>query len=343
MNSKKTRDFLKKKNIEFSFKRYGIDALGAMALGLFASLIIGLILKQFGELLKISFLVELYDVAQTMMGPAIGVAIAFGLKSPPLVIFSSTITGAAGAQLGGPVGAFIAAVIGAEFGKLVAGETKVDIVIVPAVTIVMGALAAKFVGPGVAYFMEQFGELINKATYLKPIPMGIAVSVLMGLALTAPISSAAIAIMLGISGLAGGAATVGCCAQMIGFAAASYKENGIGGFIAQGLGTSMLQIPNIMKKPIIWLPPTITSAIVGPLATTIFKMENIPAGAGMGTSGLVGQFGSWEAMKDTIGISEFLFKTGLLHFVLPAVLTIVISELMRKAGWIKDGDMKLEL
>ncbi|MDD3840800.1 MAG: PTS sugar transporter subunit IIC [Clostridia bacterium] len=343
MNSKKTSDFLKKKNIEFSFKRYGIDALGAMALGLFASLIIGLILKQFGELLKISFLVELYDVAQTMMGPAIGVAIAFGLKSPPLVIFSSTITGAAGAQLGGPVGAFIAAVIGAEFGKLVAGETKVDIVIVPAVTIVMGALAAKFVGPGVAYFMEQFGELINKATYLKPIPMGIAVSVLMGLALTAPISSAAIAIMLGISGLAGGAATVGCCAQMIGFAAASYKENGIGGFIAQGLGTSMLQIPNIMKKPIIWLPPTITSAIVGPLATTIFKMENIPAGAGMGTSGLVGQFGSWEAMKDTIGISEFLFKTGLLHFVLPAVLTIVISELMRKAGWIKDGDMKLEL
>lgn len=331
--------FLKRKNIEFSLRRYGIEALGAMALGLFSSLIVGLILKVLGEKLGLNFLVEYGKEAMAMMGPAIGVAVAYDLKAPPLVLFASTVTGMAGARLGGPAGCFVAAVIGAEFGKLVSKETKVDIIVTPVVTIVTGVATGIFIGPGINSFMVALGAMIMKATELQPIPMGILVSVIMGMVLTAPISSAALAIMLKLGGLAAGAATVGCATQMVGFAVASYRENGWGGLISQGLGTSMLQVPNIVKNPLIWVPPTLASAILGPLATTILPMQNVPAGAGMGTSGLVGQFGTIEAMGAT---GDVFFKIALLHFILPAILTLLISEYMRKKGWIKFGDMKLD-
>jgi len=330
--------FLKKKDIEISLQRYGIDALGAMAQGLFSSLIVGLILKVLGQKLGIQMLVDFGLAAMKMMGPAIGVAVAHGLKAPLLVLFPSVVTGMAGAELGGPAGAFVAAVIGTEMGKLVSKETKLDIIVTPAVTISAGVIAAKFIGPGIDAFMKGLGQIIMRATELHPIPMGILVAVMMGMILTLPISSAALAIMLQLSGLAAGASTVGCSAQMIGFAVASFRENGWGGFFSQGLGTSMLQIPNIVKNPLIWLPPIITSAILGPISTTIFKMENVPEGAGMGTSGLVGQFGTIEAMG-TAAIPKIL----LLHFIAPAILTLIFSELMRRVKLIKPGDMKLDI
>ena len=333
------QSFLQRKNIVFSLHRYGIEALGAMALGLFSSLIVGLILKVIGDKTGIKLLTDYGLQAMAMMGPAIGVAVAFGLKAPPLVLFASTITGMAGAKLGGPAGCFVAAVIGAEFGKLVSKETKVDIIITPMVTIITGVATGVFIGPTINSMMVALGALIMKATELQPIPMGILVSVLMGLILTAPISSAAVAMMLKLGGLAAGAATVGCAAQMVGFAVASYRENGWGGLVSQGLGTSMLQVPNIVRNPRILIPPTLAGAILGPIATTIWPMTNIPAGAGMGTSGLVGQFGTFEAMGMTGGV---IFKVVMLHFILPAILTILISEYMRKTGWIKYGDMKLD-
>lgn len=333
------QSFLQRKNIVFSLHRYGIEALGAMALGLFSSLIVGLILKVIGDKTGIKLLTDYGLQAMAMMGPAIGVAVAFGLKAPPLVLFASTITGMAGAKLGGPAGCFVAAVIGAEFGKLVSKETKVDIIITPMVTIITGVATGVFIGPTINSMMVALGALIMKATELQPIPMGILVSVLMGLILTAPISSAAVAMMLKLGGLAAGAATVGCAAQMVGFAVASYRENGWGGLVSQGLGTSMLQVPNIVRNPRILIPPTLAGAILGPVATTIWPMTNIPAGAGMGTSGLVGQFGTFEAMGMTGGV---MFKVVMLHFILPAILTILISEYMRKTGWIKYGDMKLD-
>jgi len=337
----KVKSVLKK-----GFKRYGLDALGAMALGLFSSLIIGLILSQLSAIPGLAFLKEFADVVSAkspVVGSAIGVAVAWGLKVKPLAIFSSAITGAFGYNLGGPVGSFVAAVFGAEFGNLVAGKTRVDIVVIPSVTIIVGGLMGKFVGPVVSAIMTSIGNFINVATTLMPIPMGILVSTTMGMVLTAPISSAALAIALNMSGLAAGAATVGCSTQMIGFAVASYRENKIGGLIAQGLGTSMLQVPNILKKPQIWIPPTLASAILGPLATTIFAMENNPMGAGMGTSGLVGQFGTWAVMISTHSPLILLGKILLLHFILPALLTLLISEFMRKKGWIQYGDMKLDL
>lgn len=331
--------FLKRKNIVFSVKRYGVDALGAMALGLFSSLIVGLILKVIGQQTGLPLLVDFGKQAMAMMGPAIGVAVAFGLGAPPLVLFSSTITGMAGAAVGGPVGAFVAAVIGAEFGKIVSKETKLDIIITPAVTILAGVAAGTFIGPSLAQFMMWLGAVIMSATLLAPIPMGILVAVLMGIILTLPISSAALAMMLVLGGPAAGAATVGCATQMVGFAVASYRENGWGGLVSQGLGTSMLQVPNIIRNPLIWVPAILVSAILGPLATTILPMSNIPAGAGMGTSGLVGQFGTIEAMGMSTNV---LIKIVLLHFILPAILTLGISEFMRKKGWIKFGDMKLD-
>jgi hypothetical protein len=337
--------FLKRKNIEFTVQRYFIDALSYMALGLFSSLIIGTILNTIGGKLGITFFTDtIWPIAQAMTGPAIAVAVSYGLQAPPLVIFASVLTGAAGAELGGPVGAFLAAVFGAEFGKLVYKETKIDIIVTPAVTIIVGVLVGQFVGPAVAAFMTGFGNMIMYATQLQPIPMGIIISVLVGMALTLPISSAAIAIMLGLGGLAAGAATVGCSAQMIGFAVMSYRENGMGGLLAQGLGTSMLQVPNIVKNPRIWIPPTLTAAILGPISTYLFKMENIPIGAGMGTSGFVGQFGTITAME-TIGrggLSMYL-NILLLHFILPAIFTLLIAKFMRKKGWIKEGDLKLDL
>ncbi|MBO8171338.1 MAG: PTS sugar transporter subunit IIC [Bacillaceae bacterium] len=332
--------FLKRKNIEISVERYLITALSYMAYGLFGSLIIGLIMKVVGEHVPpLAWLVETGKLAMSLMGPAIGAAVAFGLQSPPLVIFASVITGAAGAELGGPAGSFIAAVLGAEFGKMISKETKLDIILTPLVTIVIGVLAAQFIGPYIDRGMKGFGELVMWATELRPVLMGILVATLMGLALTAPISSAAIAIMMGLEGIAAGAATVGCAAQMIGFAVISYQENGFGGVLAQGLGTSMLQIPNIVKNPAVLLPPTLSGAILGPLATTWFAMSNVPSGAGMGTSGLVGQFGTIEAMGTSSGV---FWAIILLHFILPALLSLLISEVMRKTGLIKPGDLKLE-
>lgn len=346
MNS--IRNFLKRKDIAFTAKRYFNDALSAMALGLFSSLLIGLIIKTLGEQTVVlfgenqisAFLMESGGIAMGLMGPAIGAAVAFGLKAPPLVLFASVITGGMGATLGGPAGAFIAAAIGAEFGKAVSKETKVDIIVTPAITIIIGALAAKIIGPVVAALMTGLGAIIMNATELQPFLMGIIVSVIVGLVLTAPISSAALCMMLGLGGIAAGAATVGCCAQMIGFAVISFKENGVGGLFAQGIGTSMLQVPNIIRNPWILVPPTLAAAIIGPISTVIFKMTNIPAGAGMGTSGLVGQIGTFTSMGFSVAV---LMKVLLLHILLPVVLSLIINYGMKKWGKIKDGDYKLEV
>ncbi len=333
------KEFLRRKDIEFSLKRYGIDALGAMALGLFSSLIVGLIIREAGAKLGIEILVNIGSKAMGAVGPAIGVAVAYGLKAPPLVLFAAAACGVAGNEAGGPAGAFIAACIGAEFGKAVSKETKVDIIVTPIVTIVTGIAAGLFAGPYIQYVMSALGKFIMVATEMHPIPMGVLISVIVGMVLTLPISSAALCVMLELGGIAAGAACAGCCAQMVGFAVASYKENKMGGLISQGLGTSMLQVPNIVKNPKIWIPPTLASAITGPLATTVFKMENIPSGAGMGTSGLVGQFGALTAMGYT---ADVFLKIAFIHFILPAVLTIVFSEFMRRKNWIKPGDMRLE-
>lgn len=339
---------------KFSFREYITQAFNGMALGLFSSLIIGLILKQIGDYTHMEGLSLFGKTAQFLMGPAIGAGVAFSVKAPPLGILASIVTGAIGAgtfvpgaegifavKIGEPVGAFVAALAGAEFSKRIFGKTKVDIVLVPAGTILLGGLAGVFIGPVMAYVMKGLGEVINRATELQPIPMGIILSVLMGMILTLPISSAALAISLGLSGLAAGASVTGCAAQMVGFAVASFRENGIGGLIAQGLGTSMLQMPNIIRNPKIWIPPVVTSAILGPVATYVLKMENNSIGAGMGTSGLVGQFGTIAAMAGKEPMALIIGKIILLHFILPGVLTWMISEYMRKKGWIQDGDMKL--
>lgn len=329
-------------------QEYIVRVLNGMALGLFASLIIGLILKQVGSKLGINLLVQFGQVSQYIMGPAIGAGVAYSIGTSPLGIIASAITGAIGAgtvnfvdgvamlSIGEPVGALVASLIGAEFSKLIQGRTKIDIVIVPAGTIIIGGLVGNYIAPLIAQMMLLLGNFINIATELKPIPMGLLLSVVMGIILTLPISSAALAISLGLSGLAAGAATVGCACQMIGFAVASYRENKIEGLIAQGLGTSMLQISNIVKNPKIWIPSIISSAILGPISTVLFKMENNKVGAGMGTSGLVGQFGTLEVMgnKGILGII-------ILHFILPAVISFIISEYMRKKGLIKFGDMKI--
>lgn len=344
----KAKGFLDRKDIRFTVKRYVNDALSAMAVGLFSSLIIGLILKTlgeqtvnlFGENMISLFLVEIGMAAMGMMGAAIGAAVAFGLKAPPLVIFASIITGGLGGTFGGPAGAFVAAAFGAEFGKAVSKETKVDIIVTPALTLIAGAIAAKTVGPLVSALMTGLGAVIMRATDLQPFLMGIVVSVIMGLVLTAPISSAALAIMLGLTGLAGGAATAGCSAQMIGFAVISYRENGVGGLFAQGLGTSMLQISNIVNNWWILVPPTVAAAITGPIATVVFHMTNVPAGSGMGTSGLVGQIGTFTSM----GFQPSVFLAVLLvHFLLPAILALIVDRILKKAGKIKIGDYRLEL
>lgn len=342
------KEFLKRKDIEFSAKRYFNDALSAMALGLFSSLLIGLIIKTLGEQTTnliganpvSAFLMETGGIAMGLMGPAIGVAVAWGLKAPPLVLFSSVVTGSMGAALGGPAGAFLAAAIGAEFGKAISKETKVDILVTPATTLIAGMISAKVFGPAIGALMTGLGKVIMAATELQPFLFGIIVAVVVGLVLTAPISSAALCIMLDLSGLAAGAATVGCAAQMIGFAVVSYKENGIGGLVAQGLGTSMLQVSNIIRNPWILLPPTLAGAIIGPLATVVFKMTNIPVGAGMGTSGLVGQIGTFTSMGFSLPV---LMKVLLLHIALPALLSILIYIPLKKAGKIKEGDYKLNL
>ncbi len=334
------RTFFKKKEVEVSFKRYGIDALSFMALGLFSTLIIGLIIKEIGAKLSIEELVTIGTYAIKTTGPAIGIAIAYALKAPPLVLFSSAVVGLAGNELGGPAGAYIATIIGAELGKLISKETIIDIIVTPMVTIIVGVISAMLIGIPINNFMNWLGSIIMWATELLPFLMGTIVSVIMGITLTLPISSAALSIMLGLSGITAGAAAAGCSAQMVGFAVASYRENKINGLLSQGFGTSMLQMANITRKPVIWLPPILASAITGPLSTVVFKMENIATGAGMGTAGLVGQFGALSAMGYTL---ETYIKIALVHFILPAILTLLFSEIMRKKGIIKFGDMKLNL
>jgi len=339
--------WLKRKGISLSARDYFITALSYMALGLFSSLIIGLIIKTAGEQIFINFSPQVADALMEMgefamdtkiMGGAIGVAIAYGLKAPPLVLFSALFAGAFGAELGGPAGSYVTALLATEFGKIFYGMTRVDIIVAPLMTIGAGFLTGIFIGPPIQTMMAWFGETINWSTTQHPFVMGILVSVLMGWALTAPISSAAIAIMLSLDGLAAGAATIGCAAQMIGFATISYRENGFGGFLAQGIGTSMLQVPNIIKNPLILIPPTIAGAVLAPFATVWLKMTSNMAGAGMGTSGFVGQIMTFE----TMGFSMSLFWSVLiLHIIAPAIISLLIAQWFRMKGWIKTGDLKI--
>lgn len=334
------RSFLERKNIHITAKTYLIDAMGAMAFGLFASLLIGTIFGTLGERTGIELFSTISEYAKGATGAALGVSIAYALNAPQLVLFSAATVGIAGNALGGPVGALVATIVAAELGKLVSKETRVDILVTPGVTIISGVLIAQFVGPGVSAFMTGLGNLVMTATEMQPLFMGILVSALIGIALTLPISSAAICMMLGLSGLAGGAATAGCCAQMIGFAVMSYRENGMGGLLAQGLGTSMLQMGNIVKNPRIWIAPTLTSMITGPIATMVFRLENIPEGSGMGTCGLVGPIGILTAMD---GGPRMWLGILLVCFLLPALFTYLFGELFRKLGWIREGDLKLEM
>jgi uncharacterized membrane protein len=313
-----------------------------MALGLFASLLIGTIIQTLGERVPgMGWMPAIADYAKAAAGPAMAVAIATALKAPPLVVFSCAAVGVAGNALGGPVGCLLATVVGAELGKAVSRETRVDILVTPCVTITAGSLTALLAGPPVNGLMQALGRLIMFATELQPFWMGILISVVVGVALTLPISSAALCMMLGLSGLAAGAATAGCCAQMVGFAVMSFRENRWGGLLSQGLGTSMLQMPNIVRNPRIWIPPTLVSAVTGPLATMVFKLENIPIGAGMGTCGLVGPLGILTAMPQ--GGPRMWLGILLICFVLPGALTWPAGQLLRRAGWIRDGDLALKL
>lgn len=327
------------------FKRYFVDGMSAMALGLFASLIVGLIISQLAKIPHLDFLssfTEVLAASSPVVGAAIGCAIAWGLKHKPLVIFSCAAVGAYGYAMGGPVGAFLAVTVASEITGLIAGKTKIDIVLTPIVAIITGGFVSTFIGPYVSAFMNGIGSVIMKATEMHPLPMGIIVSVVVGLALTAPISSAALCIMLGLDGLAAGAAVVGCCAQMIGFAVTSYKANGIGGFISQGIGTSMLQFGNIMKRPQILLAPTLAGAILGPVSTCVLKMTNTPTGAGMGTSGLVGQFGAIDAMSGIVDSKILIVEIIVMHFVAPAVLSLLFHFIFKKTGIVKDEYLKLQ-
>ena len=332
--------FLQRKNVNITVQTYLIDALGAMAFGLFASLLIGTIFATLGDKTQIQAFIVIADYAKSATGAALGVAIAYALKAPQLVLFSAATVGIAGNALGGPVGALVATIVATELGKIVSKETRVDILVTPGVTIISGVLIAQFVGPGVAAFMDAFGMMVKTATEMQPFFMGILVSALIGIALTLPISSAAICIALTLDGLAGGAATAGCCAQMVGFAVLSFRENGVGGLLAQGLGTSMLQMGNIVKNPKIWIPPTLASMVTGPIATVVFQMTNIHTASGMGTCGLVGPIGVYTSMG---GGANMWLAILLVCFVLPAVLTWIFGEVCRKLGWIKDGDLKLDL
>ena len=357
----KLRAFLKRKNIEISAKRYGIDALGAMAQGLFCSLLIGTIIKTLGQQLGMEFLIEVGGYASAMSGAAMAVAIGYALKAPPLVLFSlvtvgyaanalGSVTLSGGSGAGGPLAVLFIAVIAAELGKAVSKETKIDILVTPLVTILAGVALSAWWAPAIGTAASAVGDFVKWATVLQPFWMGILVSVVIGVALTLPISSAAICAALGLTGLAGGAAVAGCCAQMIGFAVMSYKENGVGGLVSQGLGTSMLQMGNIVKNPRIWIAPTLASAITGPLATCVFhfEMNGAAVSSGMGTCGLVGQIGVYTGWVADVasgakaGITAFDWAGLLLvSFVLPAVLSVIFCEIERKLGWIKEGDLKL--
>ena len=352
----KIKEFFKRKQITPSAKLYFVDAMSFMALGLFSTLLIGTIFGTLGGQFKIDFLSEIADVAKNsyVVGAAIGVAVAYALKAPPLVLFSSAVTGAVGYILGatittasgaisytaGPAGTFFVVIIACEIGKIVSKETKVDILVTPTVTILTGLGIAKLICPAIAYVMYYLGYFINTTTEMHPFVMGIIVAVVVGIILTLPISSAAICAMIGISGLAGGAATAGCCAQMVGFAVISFRENGVGGLVAQGLGTSMLQMGNICKKPQIWIAPTLASAFCGPLATVLFKLECVGVSAGMGTCGLVGPIGVISATEHSALMWVGLVVTCI---VAPAILSFIFNEILRATGLVKTGDMQLSL
>lgn len=327
--------------------RWIIEALSYMALGLFGSLIIGLILETLGEQtllpqLNLTFLSAIGQVAMSMTGAAIGVAIAYGLGAKPLVTFSSVIVGTLGYTTfdGGPVGAYIATVIVVELSRLYAGKTKIDIILSPLLTILIGGFIAKAFGPALNQFMTGLGKIIIASTDQQPFIMGILVSVIFGLALTAPISSAALALMLDLNGLAAGAATIGCASQMVGFAVTGYKDNGWGGVLSVGIGTSMLQVPNIIKHPMILLPPTLTSAIVAPIMTTCFPMTNNAAGAGMGTSGFIGQIMTINTMGGSIQTWSLILT---FHILLPAIISFFLYRICFKKQWIRPGDQLIHI
>ena len=368
----KFRAFLKRKDIEFSLKRYGIDALGAMAQGLFCTLLVGTILNTLGQQLGIGFLNEaivtikdatgenqisytIGGLASAMVGPGIAIAIGFALRCPPLVLFSLIPVGFAANAMGGaggPLAVYVITIVACECGKLVSKETKVDILVTPIVTILAGIGIAALIAAPIGAAAKAVGHAIMWATELQPFLMGILVSALMGIALTLPISSAAICASFGLVGLAGGAAVAGCCAQMVGFAVMSFRENRWGGLVAQGIGTSMLQMPNIVKNPKVWIPPILASMITGPLATCVFKLEmnGSPVSAGMGTCGFVGQIGVYTGWISDIAAGAKTAITpmdwvglALICFILPAVLSALFCSLLRKIGWIKENDLKLDL
>lgn len=346
-------------------KKFFIDGLSGMAQGLFATLIIGTIIQQIGTFVGGTPGALIYVVgkmAAAMTGAGIGVGVARKFNADQLVVVSAATAGMVGAFAGKllagqvltegnmlligpgePLGAFLAAYAAIELGGLLSGKTKIDIILTPLVSIGCGSAVGLILGPPISTFMAWLGSLINWGTEQQPLVMGVVVSVLMGMILTLPISSAAIGVVLNLSGLAAGAATIGCCCNMIGFAVASFRENGIGGFIAQGIGTSMLQVPNILKKPIIWLPAILSSAILGPVGTMLLKMTSNATGSGMGTAGLVGQIMTWQTMVPSEPATIVLIKILVIQIILPAVVTLVISEFMRKNNWIKFGDMKLDL
>lgn len=350
----KVSAFLKRKNVLFSAKRYGIDAMGAMAQGLFASLLIGTIIKTLGQQLNVQFLVDAGNFAQQVAGPAMAVSIGAALSAPQLVLYSLIAVGMAANKLGGaggPLAVYFITIVASECGKIVSKETKVDILVTPAVTILVGVGLSVLCAPAIGAAASSVGDFIKWATNLQPLLMGILVSVVVGMALTLPISSAAICAALSLTGLAGGAAVAGCCAQMVGFAVMSFRENGVGGLVSQGLGTSMLQMPNIIRNPRTWIPPTLASAITGPIATCLFHLEmNGPAvSSGMGTCGLVGQIGVYTGWLNDIaaGTKAAILPMDwvgliLICFVLPAVLTLLFAFFLRKWGWIKDGDLQLQ-
>ena len=348
------------------FNRIFIDGLSGMAQGLFATLLVGTILEQIGNLIGGSigtYIIVIATVAKKLTGAGIGVGVANKFKAPTLVSVSAATAGMIGAYaknilsgtvladgvftlagVGEPLGAFVAAYIAVEIGGLVSGKTKVDILVTPVTTIGVGSIVGLSIGVPIAAFMTGIGELINWGAVQQPFWAGIIVSVLMGIALTLPISSAAIGVSLNLSGIAAGAAAVGCAANMIGFAVASFRENKIGGLVAQGLGTSMLQMPNIIRKPVIWLPAIISSAILGPVSTCLLQMPNNATGSGMGTCGLVGQIMAFQTMMEAgMSSTTALLQIIIMHIAAPAVLAFLISELMRKKGWIKSGDMKLDI
>lgn len=345
--------------------RIFIEGLSGMAQGLFATLIVGTIVQQIGTLVggqTGEMLYTIGKVAAALTSAGIGVGVAYRFKASGLVVLSAATAGMVGgfagkllagtvlsdgamvfAGPGEPLGAFIAAYIGIEIGQLVAGKTKIDILLTPIVTVGAGSIAGLLAGPPISRFMTKIGEMINWGTEQQPFVMGIVVSVLMGMALTLPISSAALGVILNLNGLAAGAATIGCCCNMVGFAVASFRENRIGGLLAQGIGTSMLQIPNIVRNPLIWIPSILSSAILGPVGTMLLKMTNNATGSGMGTAGLVGQIMTWQTMTVTEPSTIVLIKIFVIQIILPAIVTAAIAEFMRRKKWIKQGDMKLEL